>query len=100
MSKTAFSPAAEGDVDVDSPLVFPCQFSIKAMGLAGPDFERLVSEIVGRHLDAHAALEVRSRPSRGGKWVSVTLTIEARSREQLDAIYRELTAHERIVWVI
>lgn len=81
-------------------LVFPCRFPIKAMGLADPGFERLVIEIVSRHVDRPADMEVRARQSRGGKWLSVTLTIEAQSRAQLDAIYRDLSGHERVVWVI
>jgi uncharacterized protein len=81
-------------------LSFPCRFSIKAMGLANSDFESLVVEIVSRHVDQPEETGVRTRYSRGGKWVSVTLTIEARSREQLDTIYRDLSSHELVVWVI
>ncbi|WP_296807482.1 DUF493 domain-containing protein [Thiocapsa sp.] len=81
-------------------LVFPCRFPIKAMGLADEHFETLVIEIVSRHAKRPAAADVSARFSRGGKWVSVTLTIQAESRAQLDAIYCDLTAHESIVWVI
>jgi putative lipoic acid-binding regulatory protein len=81
-------------------MVFPCRFPIKAMGLAGADFEMLVVEIVSRHAPALGAEDVRARHSRGGKWVSVTLTIEAQSREQLDAIYRDLSSHQAVAWVI
>jgi putative lipoic acid-binding regulatory protein len=70
------------------------------MGLADGVFEALVIEIVSRHAKRPEAEDVSARLSRGGKWVSVTLTIRAESRAQLDAIYRDLTAHESIVWVI
>ncbi|NJO54720.1 MAG: DUF493 domain-containing protein [Bacteroidales bacterium] len=80
--------------------VFPCRFPIKAMGLADASFEALVVEIVSRHASRPAEADVSARLSRGGKWVSVTLTIQAESRAQLDAIYCDLTAHESVVWVL
>ncbi|EGV16626.1 YbeD family protein [Thiocapsa marina] len=81
-------------------LVFPCRFPIKAMGLADGDIEALVVEIVSRHAERPVAADVSARLSSGGKWVSVTLTVQAESRAQLDAIYCDLTAHQSIVWVI
>jgi putative lipoic acid-binding regulatory protein len=84
----------------ESVLVFPCRFPIKAMGLADGLFEALVIEIVSRHAPRPEPRDVSARLSSGGKWISVTLTIQAESRAQLDAIYCDLTAHESIVWVI
>lgn len=78
-------------------LEFPCRFSIKAMGLATPEFDATVVEIVRRHAPDLGEGAVQTRPSNGGKYLAVTVTIEARSREQLDAIYQELTAHEQIL---
>jgi putative lipoic acid-binding regulatory protein len=79
---------------------FPCSFPIKAMGKAGEDFDALVVEIVRRHAPDLSEAAVSLRESRGGKWVSVTVVIEATSKDQLDAIYRELSAHEKVVWAI
>ncbi len=81
----------------ESLLKFPCEFPIKAMGLAAPDFDALVVEIVRRHTPDITEGAVRSRPSSGGKYVSVTVTINATSKQQLDAIYQALTDHERIL---
>jgi len=78
-------------------LKFPCEFSIKAMGLATPDFDALVVEIVRVHAPDITEGAVRSRPSKGGKYVSVTVTINATSKHQLDTIYQALTEHERIL---
>ncbi len=50
----------------------------------------------GHHPDI-AEGAVKTRPSREGKYISVTVTIEAQSKEQLDNIYLELTAHERVL---
>jgi putative lipoic acid-binding regulatory protein len=81
-------------------LAFPCAFPIKVVGRAEGDFEALVVEIVGRHAPGLDRSTLRARGSSGGKWVSVTLTIEATSKAQLDAIYRDLTAHTRVVWAL
>ncbi|MCB1759009.1 MAG: DUF493 domain-containing protein [Gammaproteobacteria bacterium] len=81
----------------ESLLEFPCRFSLKAMGLAGDDFDALVVEIVRRHVpDLHEG-SVKSRPSSAGKYLSITVTFEAESRAQLDAIYQDLTDHERVL---
>jgi putative lipoic acid-binding regulatory protein len=78
-------------------LEFPCQFSVKAMGLAAPDFDSVVVQIVRRHAPDIGEGSVRIRPSSGGKYLSVTVTFEATSKNQLDAIYQDLTDHERIL---
>lgn len=85
---------------LDSPFSFPCSFPIKAMGRAGQGLEALVLEIVGRHAPEVDAGALTVRASRGGQWISVTVTIEARDMPQLDAIYRELSAHELVVWAL
>ena len=81
----------------DTLLEFPCQFSIKAMGLAAPDFDATVVQIVRRHAPDLGEGSVRVRPSSGGKYLSVTVTFEATSKAQLDAIYQDLTDHDRIL---
>lgn len=78
-------------------LEFPCRFAIKAMGLATPEFDATVVEIIRRHAPDLSEGAVQTRPSSGGKYLAVTVTIEAHSRDQLDAIYMELTAHEQIL---
>lgn len=81
-------------------LEFPCRFPIKAMGRAEDGLETLVVEIVERHAPGLDQTAVSVRPSRGGKWISVTVVIEAQSKPQLDAIYRDLSAHELIAWAL
>ena len=76
-------------------LKFPCEFSLKAMGLAADDFDALIVEIVSRHVEEIGEGAVRTRPSRGGKYLAVTVTFIANSKRQLDAIYQDLTDHER-----
>jgi hypothetical protein len=84
----------------DTLFEFPCRFPIKAMGKADANFELLIVDIVQRHAPDHENHTVSSRPSKGGKWLAVTVTIEATSKAQLDAIYHELTAHEKVVMAL
>jgi putative lipoic acid-binding regulatory protein len=81
-------------------LEFPCSFPVKAMGRAEEDFDALVVELVRRHVPDLRENAVVSRPSKGGKWVSVTVTIQATSQEQVDAIYRSLADHEKVVMAL
>jgi uncharacterized protein len=76
---------------------FPCEFSIKAMGLATPEFDALVVGIVRRHAPDLGEGAVRTKASKGSKYLSVTVTINATSKRQLDAIYQALTDHELVL---
>ncbi len=84
----------------DTLLEFPCQFPLKIMGLAGQDFDTLVIEIVRRHVTDLDDNAVRAKPSREGKYTALTITFEAQSKSQLDGLYMELSAHERILMVL
>ena len=75
----------------ESALQFPCQFPIKAMGMSSIELDIHVVEIIRRHVDDIHEGAVKTKPSRGGKYTSVTVTITATSRHQLDAIYQDLT---------
>lgn len=77
--------------DTETLFEFPCQFSIKAMGKSRDDFDAIVVEIVRRHVNDIREGAVSTRPSKAGTYTSVTVTIEASSRAQLDAIYQDLT---------
>lgn len=81
-------------------LRFPCEFPIKAMGSAEAGFEALVVEIVRRHAPGLGESAVAVRGSRGGRYLAVTVTVRAQSQAQLDAIYRELTAHPRVLMAL
>ena len=84
----------------DSAIEFPCQFPIKALGKTSPQLDMLVIEIVRRHVEDIHEGAVTTRPSKGGKYTSVTVTIEASSKQQLDAIYQDLTACSEIIMAL
>jgi putative lipoic acid-binding regulatory protein len=89
-------PEAAGDGERQL-LRFPCDFPVKVMGRAVPGFEALVVEIVRRHAPDLGEGAVSSRGSSGGRYLALTLTVRAESRAQLDAIYRELSAHPDVL---
>ena len=71
-----------------SPLAFPCDFPIKVMGRKEPRFAQTIMDIVLRHAPDFDAATVEMRPSRQGKYLSVTCVVRATSRQQLDALYQ------------
>ena len=81
----------------ETPFVFPCTFPIKAMGKSEAGFDDLVVEIIRRHAPDLRESAGKTRARREGKWTSVTVTIQATSKRQLDAIHHALTDHEKIV---
>ena len=84
----------------DSPLQFPCEFPIKAMGLAVHDLEIIVYDIARQHAPDLNKEAVVKRESANGKYLSITITVNAQSRDQLDAIYQALTDHEHIIMAL
>ena len=87
--------------DADSTaLAFPCDFPIKVMGRKAPGFAQTVSDIVRRHAPGFDPGTIEMRPSRQGTYLSVTCVVRATSREQLDALYRELCDHPSVVMVL
>ena len=81
-------------------LEFPCPFSLKAMGREGDDFDAHVAALVRKHVPDLGEGSVRTRPSKKGNFVSVTVTITATSKQQLDNIYLDLTADERVIMAL
>ena len=83
-----------------SALTFPTSFPIKIMGRRESGFTSAVIEIVKRHAPDFMPGTIETRPSREGKYVSLTATVNATSREQLDALYQELCDHPSVVMVL
>ena len=84
----------------DELLEFPCNFPIKVMGHNADDFQALVFDIVSRHDPELDETRLKIRESRNGRYQSITVNVCATSRAQLDAIYEDLSAHERVVMAL
>ena len=79
---------------------FPCEFPLKIMGLADAALAQAVLEVVLRHAPDFDGATMAMRVSTGGRYVSLTCTINATSRAQLDGLYRELSSHPLVKIVL
>jgi putative lipoic acid-binding regulatory protein len=79
---------------------YPSQFPIKVMGAHVEGFAEAVAEIARRFDPAFDAATIERRPSKGGNYLGVTITITATSREQLDELYRTLSTHPMVKVVL
>jgi uncharacterized protein len=86
--------------DGESLLVFPTDFPIKIMGLNRLEFEPQIVALVRRHAPDLDDTLIEVRQSRAANYLSLTITIRAQSRAQLDAIYMELTSHPLVKVVL
>jgi putative lipoic acid-binding regulatory protein len=85
--------------DFDASLLeFPCEYTIKILGRAAPDFEQWVRLQIEEHADTCSAVELR--PSREGRFVSVNATFTAQSLDQLQRIHQQLRASERVTLML
>ncbi len=81
----------------ESPLEFPCDFPLKVMGATEGLFRETCITIVKAHIPALKDENIHERASSNNKYLSLTLTVHVSSREQLDAIYRELHASGHVL---
>lgn len=72
-------------------LQFPCEFPIKIVGLANDTFELNVFAIIKKHFPQLSEGSLKQRASKQGKYLSLTVTVLAESKQQLDALYQDLT---------
>lgn len=79
---------------------YPCDFPIKIMGRSQTGFAQAMMEIVLRHAPDFDPASIEMKPSKKGKYLSLTCIIRAQSREQLDDLYRELCDHPMVVMVL
>ena len=84
----------------ESLLDFPCTFPIKMMGRDTPVFRQTVRELVEKHTGPVDDAAVQNALSKNGRFVSVTITVSAESQQQLDDIYRDVSAHDDVIMAL
>jgi len=94
------SDAENPSVDDESLIEFPCEFPVKVMGAGIPEFHACVNKIAAKHDPDFRSDENKQNNSKTGKYVSLTLNIHAKDKEQLDKLYQELTDHELVLWAL
>ena len=88
------------DKTADTLLTFPTVFPIKVMGRREDGFAQVVSEVVMKHAPDFHPQTMEMRSSKNGRYLSLTVTINARSRDQLDGLYSELSKHPMVIMVL
>lgn len=84
----------------DSLIEYPSAFPIKVMGRQVDGFADAMVQIVVQFDPGFDASTVEHRPSSGGNYLGLTLTVTATSREQLDELYRTLSTHPMVKVVL
>ena len=81
-------------------LTFPCEYPIRVIGLDENDFLLYVMQVVSRHIPATDPQAFTTRSSRKANYLSISVTVTAESRAQLDALYRELATDPRVKFTL
>ena len=84
----------------DSLIEYPSDFPIKVFGEAQPGFAQAIAKVVLAHAPDFDSASIETRNSSNAKYLSLTCTIRATSREQLDNLYRDLTSHPMVKMVL
>lgn len=87
-------------VPTESLIEYPSDFPIKVMGEMQDLFAQTILELVMLHDPSFHAGKMEMRPSTKGNYLSLTVTIWATSREQLDNLYRALSSHPMVKVVL
>ncbi len=81
-------------------LKFPCDFPISIMGLNVPEYKETIFSILQKHVPEVKKSDLKTAFSANKKYCSLKTKFTAQSREQMDELYKELTAHELVKWVL
>ncbi|APR37358.1 DUF493 family protein [Paraburkholderia sp. SOS3] len=84
----------------ESLIDFPCDFPIKVMGKSHPEFATTIAAVIVQFDSSFDAARIETRPSSGGNYMGLTVTVRAQNREHLDDIYRALTGHPMVKVVL
>lgn len=90
------TPAPPPTSRADSLIEYPCRFPIKVMGAKVDGFVEAMTAVVLQFDPGFDAGSIELRDSSGGKYLGITITLNATSREQLDELYRTLSTHPMV----
>jgi uncharacterized protein len=94
-------PLQPGDIPPEQSLIqYPSPFPIKVLGPKVEGFEAAIAHVARQFDPDFDAATIERRDSAGGNYQGLTITITATSREQLDELYRTLSTHPMVKWVM
>lgn len=78
---------------------FPCDFSLKVIGVSSPSFFEDIQSIVSKYYTVDAD-KISQNLSQYGQYMAITLVIHVTSQPPLDALYQELNQHKHVKMVL
>ncbi|MBS0289242.1 MAG: DUF493 domain-containing protein [Proteobacteria bacterium] len=81
-------------------LTFPCEFTLKIVGMANNEFEMAVLKILHHHFPKLGESAISTKLSKNGKYLAYSATVQVVSQAQLDATYLDLSAHPLVLFVL
>ena len=100
MTDSTTPAPSEQDPRKDSLIEYPSLFPIKVMGIKADGFVHAITQVAEQFDPNFDASTIELRPSSSGKYLGVTITVTATSREQLDSLYMALTSHPMVKVVL
>ncbi len=98
---TPLPPDLPPDIPLENSLIeYPCAFPIKVMGAQVDGFAEAILAVARQFDPGFDATTLEQRPSSGGKYLGLTVTVWVTSREQLDELYRTLSSHPMVKVVL
>lgn len=87
-------------LDQSGKLTFPCEFTFKVIGLATDHFEAEVLVLIRQHFPKLGEAAVKARNSQNGKYLALSITVDAQSQEQLNNAYQALTDNPHVLFAL
>jgi len=81
-------------------MTFPCEFPIKVVGKKSDQFEVEVFGIIRKYFTSIAPDALQVRPSKNNNYLAITVNVTAQSQQQLDDMYRELSACDLVIMAL
>lgn len=89
------------DIPPEQSLIeYPSDFPIKVMGAQVPGFAEAIAIVAQGFDPGFDPATMERRPSKGGNYLGLTITVRVTSREQLDELYRTLSSHPMVKVVL
>lgn len=89
-----------GHSNDESLIQFPCDFTLKIMGKTDNDFETIATGIVKKHFPKTELVNTQKKLSKDKNYLSLSITVHATSKAELDALYQELSQTKEILMVL
>jgi putative lipoic acid-binding regulatory protein len=91
---------SNGHAPEESIIKFPCDFTVKIMGKSAGDFEKIAVDIVKKHFPKTDNSCIQKKFSKDNNFLSLSITVHAQSKMQLDALYQELTNTKEVLMAL